>query len=333
MYSYKTLTLLTLMSVAICGGKSLHPLSDDFINIINKEGKWKAGRNFPPDTPIEYIKRLGGAQLNLSEFKKLPVVKHDQVLIDELPESFDPREKWPNCQTLNEIRDQGKCGACWAFGAVEAMTDRVCIYFNGTKNFHFSAKDLVTCNSFDSGCDGGSPIVAWNEWVSKGLVSGGNYNSHEGCKPYSFPPCANHLKNCTDFKPTPACTKSCEKGYKQSYKKDKKRGSSYYYIETEKTIMAELYTNGPVEASFNVYEDFADYKGGVYQHIKGKLVFGHAVKLMGWGVENGTKYWLAANSWGTGFGEEGFFKILRGVNECNIEDFMIAGEPLVKDYY
>lgn len=44
---------------------------------------------------------------------------------DDLPENFDSREQWPNCPTIREIRDQGSCGSCWAFGAVEAMSDRV----------------------------------------------------------------------------------------------------------------------------------------------------------------------------------------------------------------
>lgn len=43
----------------------------------------------------------------------------------ELPEEFDSRKQWPQCPTISEIRDQGSCGSCWAFGAVEAMSDRV----------------------------------------------------------------------------------------------------------------------------------------------------------------------------------------------------------------
>jgi cathepsin B len=87
--------------------------------------------------------------------------------------------------------------------------------------------------------------------------------------------------------------------------------------------------HGPVEAAFTVFEDFLLYKTGVYKHITGSALGGHAVKLMGWGVENGTKYWLLANSWNTDWGDNGFFKILRGKNECGIESELVAGEPKV----
>jgi len=86
-------------------------------------------------------------------------------------------------------------------------------------------------------------------------------------------------------------------------------------------------TNGPVEASFDVYEDFLAYKTGVYQHTTGSYLGGHAIKVLGWGVENNTPYWLVANSWNEGWGDKGFFKILRGDNECGIEGGMVAGLP------
>lgn len=79
-------------------------------------------------------------------------------------------------------------------------------------------------------------------------------------------------------------------------------------------------TNGPVEGSFTVYDDFYTYKSGVYKHTTGDFSGGHSIKIIGWGVENGEKYWLCANSWNTSWGDKGFFKILRGVNECDIEN-------------
>jgi len=93
-------------------------------------------------------------------------------------------------------------------------------------------------------------------------------------------------------------------------------------------MMAELYKNGPIEVAFTVYEDFLAYKSGVYQHESGDELGGHAVKILGWGVENNTPYWLVANSWNVHWGDSGFFKILRGQDECGIEDEADAGLPL-----
>ena len=71
---------------------------------------------------------------------------------------------------------------------------------------------------------------------------------------------------------------------------------------------------GPVETAFTVYSDFEDYAGGIYQRTTGKPAGGHAVKIVGWGVENGTKYWKVANSWNPYWGENGYFRIKRGIN-------------------
>lgn len=88
---------------------------------------------------------------------------------------------------------------------------------------------------------------------------------------------------------------------------------------------------------------------GVYKHVTGSELGGHAVKILGWGTENGSPYWLVANSWNSDWGDKGknehrtphqshshwssclcflgYFKILRGQNECGIESEMVAGIP------
>lgn len=67
---------------------------------------------------------------------------------------------------------------------------------------------------------------------------------------------------------------------------------------------------------------------GIYEHKLGYYPLGlHAVKIVGWGVYNGTKYWHVANSWGKYWGENGFFRIRRGTNECNIDWYTIALIP------
>lgn len=82
---------------------------------------------------------------------------------------------------------------------------------------------------------------------------------------------------------------------------------------TTKGIKTEIMTNGPVETLFGVREDFYNYKTGIYAHVTGKFLGVHAVKLLGWGkTEQGVEYWIAQNSWGTKWGDEGFFKIKFG---------------------
>jgi len=76
-----------------------------------------------------------------------------------------------------------------------------------------------------------------------------------------------------------------------------------------------------------VFADFPSYKSGVYQHVSGGFLGGHAVKMLGWGVENNTPYWLIANSWNPTWGDHGYFKIRRGNDECGIEDEIVGGIP------
>lgn len=66
---------------------------------------------------------------------------------------------------------------------------------------------------------------------------------------------------------------------------------------------------------------------GVYQHTSGGELGGHAIRILGWGTENGTPYWLVANSWNSDWGDKGYFKILRGKDECGIEGEIAAGMP------
>jgi len=106
-----------------------------------------------------------------------------------------------------------------------------------------------------------------------------------------------------------------------SYSGDKHHGGKEYYLgRNEENVRLEIFTNGPVVAGYTVYQDFYSYKGGVYHHVTGAYAGGHAVKIIGWGTENGVPYWLVANSWGPDWGPyKGFFKIRRGNNECDFE--------------
>jgi len=82
--------------------------------------------------------------------------------------------------------------------------------------------------------------------------------------------------------------------------------------------------NGPIQTGFTVYQDFMSYQSGIYVHTWGSELGGHAVKIVGWGQQNGTEYWIVANSWGASWGMSGFFWI--ETNQCGISDDMFAGD-------
>ncbi|XP_063298100.1 cathepsin B [Pelobates fuscus] len=324
--------LCMLATIASCRNVPfLEPLSPDTINYINKlNTTWTAGHNFRT-SDLDHVKRLCGTILGGPK----PPTRYSFAGQMDLPENFDSREAWPNCPTIKEIRDQGSCGSCWAFGAVEAISDRTCVHSNGKVNVEVSAEDLLSCcgSQCGMGCNGGYPGSAWDYWVEKGLVSGGLYDSHVGCRPYSIPPCEHHVNGSRpackgEEGDTPKCVKACESGYTPAYSTDKHFGGSSYHVpKDQQEIMAEIYKNGPVEADFVVYSDFPNYKSGVYRHVEGQVLGGHAIKMLGWGVENGTPYWLCANSWNSDWGDNGYFKILRGENHCGIEADIVAGVP------
>eukprot|EP00759_Apiculatamorpha_spiralis_P030691 PhF_6_TR32336/c1_g1_i1/m.47933/K01363/CTSB; cathepsin B len=244
-----------------------------------------------------------------------------------LPPSFDSATNWPHCATISMIRDQSDCGSCWAFGAAESISDRYCTYNPKPINITISPNNLVACCDLSSlcgeGCGGGEPTAAWYYWTTTGLVD-------EGCDPYPFPPCEHHTTGkypaCPDkVYPNPKCVKQCKNT--ENWNSALHKGNRSWNLKGESAYMQELFAHGPFEVAFDVYEDFISYKSGVYSHVTGAKLGGHAVKVVGWGTLNGTDYWKIANSWNQDWGMQGYFLIKRGTNECGIEKQGTAGQP------
>ncbi|UYV64275.1 CTSB, partial [Cordylochernes scorpioides] len=294
----------------------------------------QAGRNFDRRISLDYVKQLCGTILEDDHEKDLPTIVHETEEV-EIPESYDVREAWSQCKSVHLIRDQGSCGSCWAHGAVEAISDRICIASKGEVQVEISASDLVSCCPgwwCGRGCKGGWIKRAWQYWKHYGLVTGGLYHG-EGCVPYAIPPCSHHSKNsklppCGSLQPTPPCLKQCVDGYNSTYAQDKHYGKDLPHLQNvepivdtqphlcvtpgshvykvnknEEQIQLEIMNHGPVEGGMVVYSDFPSYKSGVYQRHSYIPLGGHAIKILGWGVENGVKYWLCANSWNQDWGE------------------------------
>jgi len=279
---------------------------------------WESGVNvnFEGKSSSE-IKRLMGWKKNPNA-PRLPVVQHE---LEAIPDSFDAREKWANCTSIGTIQNQADCGSCWAFGAVESITDRFCIHKGNDTQLSF--QDMTSCDPNDDGCDGGDPVTAWAYAGKTGLVSA-------ECYEYIIPTCPPEQQPCLNFVNTPTCANSCVNDTSINWEADKKKVATAYTVAPKnKGIESEIIKNGPVEACFEVYEDFLTYKSGVYQHVNGSALGGHCVKLIGYGVDAASSlpYWLVANSWTTYWGNNGYFWILRGSNECGIESEVVAGLP------
>lgn len=262
----------------------------------------------------------------------------------ELPEDFDSETHWPHCaKTIGDIRDQSNCGCCWAFAGAEAASDRMCIATNAKILLPLSAQDVCFCGS-DDGCSGGFVEEPWDYIRLHGAVTGSQYHGTgpfgKGmCADFSLPHCHHHgpqggdpfpaegTDGCPSAK-SPKCPATCgadAADIHSNFTQDKYSfDGKVISASGEKAIQQMIFAGGPAETAFTVYSDFEDYAGGVYQHTVGDKAGGHAVKIVGWGVDNGVKYWKVANSWNPHWGEKGYFRILRGTNHCGIEDEVVA---------
>lgn len=175
------------------------------------------------------------------------------------------------------------------------------------------------------GCNGGQIGSPWNFFKKFGVVSGGDYGANDTCYPYTMPFCSHHIEgspypDCGSVKQVaPECSKTCGNG--ADYSEDKHYGQSSYSLGSVDEIKADIYAHGPVTAAFMVYEDFVNYKSGVYRHTTGSRLGGHAVKIIGWGED----HWLVTNSWNETWGDQGLFRIAYG--ECGIDGQVHAGLP------
>jgi len=221
------------------------------------------------------------------------------------PASFDARTQWGTC--IQPIRNQGSCGSCWAHAASEVLGDRFCIVSNKTINTVLAPQYEISCDNTSNACNGGYISRVWKFFENTGDVS-------ETCFPYQS---ANGLV------PTCASFKKCLDG--KTMRKYYAKVNSTKKFSTPATIQAEIQANGPVETSMDVYKDFMSYKTGIYTYVSGALVGGHAIKIVGWGATNGVNYWIVANSWGTSWGQQGYFQIKFG--ECSIDSGAYSGIP------
>lgn len=324
--------------------------------INSKQSMWRAALNSRfAHVKVGAAKSLCGALPTSDETKAREVAAGRLVIVNNAsesytaPDSFDSATNWPMCnKTIADIRDQSDCGCCWAFGAAEAASDRLCIATQGKIQVPLSADDVCFCASED-GCMGGDISSPWEYIKSTGAVTGGQVGDtgpFQGmCADFPMPHCHHHGPRGSDPYPgegdkgcpsqqSAECPTKCDSDAKSPHDDF---GSDKYVFDGdvisasgEDGVARAIMAGGPVETAFTVYTDFENYASGIYHHVTGGVAGGHAVKIVGWGEENGEKYWKVANSWNPYWAEKGYFRIRKGTNECGIEDNVTGSSPDAK---
>jgi len=304
-------TIVLFIPLVVQGNPGPHatgetPVNDkDHIDRVNSfQGMtWRAGyNNFFDGKTFNDAKMLLGTIFPEAD-EVHPVLNetlYATIRSEDIPKNFDSRVHWPNL--IHPIRNQQHCGSCWAFSASEVLSDRFAIAKNSPSPV-LSPEDMVSCDKRDHGCNGGQLNTAWVYLQKTGIVT-------DNCFPYT----AGAGKEA-------ACARKCVDS--ESFTKYK--ASTIYSIRGVENMQKDIMTNGPIQTAFLVYKSFMSYQSGVYAKHPYELKpeGGHAVKIIGWGTEESiyksVDYWLIANSWSTGWGLNGLFKIARGTNECGIE--------------
>lgn len=209
-----------------------------------------------------------------------------------LPTRLDWRDN--NGNWVTPVKNQENCGACWDFATVGAWESRIRIAKN---NPDFvvdkSEQFILSCSS--GSCDGGYYVD--EDGAASFIFLFGCPD--ESCFPYGAPyDTRSCSEKCSDWQ---SSATKIHSGALISFS-----GSpSPDYIAAIKTALL----NGPVATMFDVYDDFYSYQSGIYQYSSGSNSGGHGVVIIGWDDTTTPACWIAKNSWGESWGENGFFRI------------------------
>ena len=251
-----------------------------------KGGRWIAGETSMSRLSFgEKKRRLGLKRPTLAQ-TGAPVLDTTSGPTQSAPATLDWRSNGGNYVT--SIKNQGSCGACWAFattGAAESAT----LIANQSPNTDLNLSEQVTLSCSGGGnCEQGGYIDTASNYIrNTGLPP-------DSCYPYTG----------TDG----TCSMACGNWSATAYKI-----SSWSWVvpwgatPTTTALKNALYTYGPLVTTMAVYSDFYNYVSGVYTHTSSSLVGYHAVIIVGYS-DTGS-YFIVKNSWGTGWGEQGYFRI------------------------
>jgi len=251
----------------------------------------EADSQFLDMTPEEFKKNY----LNLN-VQDLNTLKKNSIghlsRASDIPESFN----WVEKNVVTEVRNQGGCGSCWAFSSVGNIEGQYALKHN--KQVVFAPQQLVDCDRVqDAGCNGG-----FMEWAFTYLET-------------------HSLEQESDYKYT-ARDGTCQ--YSESKGIAKVTGYKFAPSDNEDEIAEMLVATGPLAVALDA-TPLQYYSSGIVKKGCDNRI-NHGVLIVGYGVENGDKFWIVKNSWGSSWGEKGYFRILRGHGTCKINSYVISSE-------
>ena len=233
----------------------------------------------------------------------------------DIPTYFD----WRNYTSLSPPTNQflpSPCGSCWAHASVGALTDRMIIVAEKASNHipitPLSPQVLLDCKDENLGtCRGGSALGAYAFIKDNGITD-------VTCSPYE----GVDDNYWAELSCDQIMCRYCDRfGTCKFVNGTKYQISEYGSVIGESQMKAEIYSRGPIACSVYAHsKPFDEYSGGVIQDPMTYNHTTHVVAIVGWGEEqSGLKYWIGRNSYGTTWGEGGWFRLQRGVNALDIE--------------
>nr|AAD41105.1 cysteine proteinase [Hypera postica] len=256
-------------------------------NALYEQGKvsYKKGINKFTDMSQEEFKTM----LTLSASRKPTLETTSYVKTGvEIPSSVD----WRKEGRVTGVKDQGDCGSCWAF-SITGSTEGAYARKSG-KLVSLSEQQLIDCcTDTSAGCDGGSLDDNFKYVMKDGLQSEESYTykGEDGACKYNV---ASVVTKVSKYTSIPA--------------------------EDEDALLEAVATVGPVSVGMDA-SYLSSYDSGIYEDQDcSPAGLNHAILAVGYGTENGKDYWIIKNSWGASWGEQGYFRLARGKNQCGISE-------------